>query len=168
VSSIEFALRQMTEDDFAAVAEVEAGVFTDWYRVHRRDPSPIAERTNEELAYATSIDPPGNHVAIAADGALVGFILARRWGKVGWFGTFGVPTQFQGLGIGRALIECSMAHLRSRASVIGLETMPESGANIGLYASVGFAVTFPTIVLELSLVRNSQRLGGTPLDEVVT
>ena len=67
---------------------------------------------------------------------------------MGWFGTFGVPTQFQGLGIGRALVSCTVEHLRSRASTVGLETMPESGGNIGLYARSGFDVTFPTVILE--------------------
>jgi len=146
--SIEFTIRKMRDDDLAGVAEVEAGVFTDWYRVHRRDPEPLPERTVEELRYATSIDPDGNLVALSPEGAIVGFILARSWGSVGWFGTFGVPTQFQGLGIGRALVACTVEHLRSRASMVGLETMPESGANIGLYARSGFDVTFPTVILE--------------------
>ncbi|MBD3349657.1 MAG: GNAT family N-acetyltransferase [Candidatus Eisenbacteria bacterium] len=155
----EFTIRRMAESDLASVAEVEAGVFTDWYRVHRRDPEPLPERTIEELKYATSIDPDGNRVAVAADGAIVGFILARSWGSVGWFGTFGVPTQFQGLGIGKALVACTVEHLGRTASIIGLETMPESGANIGMYAKSGFALGYPTVIMEYHLERKSAPAG---------
>jgi ribosomal protein S18 acetylase RimI-like enzyme len=166
MTPIDYDIRTMTDRDLPGVAEVEAGVFTDWYRTFRRQSEPLAERTVAELRYATSIDPEGNSVAIASDGALVGFILARTWGKVGWFGTFGVPTQLQGLGIGRALIERSMGHLRSKASVIGLETMPESGPNVALYARTGFVLTYPTMILEISLIREGARMKGMRPDEL--
>jgi ribosomal protein S18 acetylase RimI-like enzyme len=165
MSSIDFHVRQMTEVDLPAVAEIEAGVFTDWYRVYRRDTTPVPERTLEELRYATSVDPPANLVAIAADGAMVGFILGRAWGRVGWFGTFGVPTQLQGQGIGKALMAAAVKHLSSRADVVGLETMPESGVNIGLYTRNGFRVTFPTLLFELPLLRTADLYRGmSPTD----
>jgi ribosomal protein S18 acetylase RimI-like enzyme len=158
MTAMDFSVRKMHPDDLPAVAEVEAGVFTDWYRIHRRDPDPLPPRTLDELRYATSFDPDGNFVAIAADGALAGFVLSRTWGRVGWFGTFAVPTQLQNLGIGSALLERVLEYMSGRADVVGLETMPESGANIGLYAKRGFVVTFPTVILELSLVREAERL----------
>jgi ribosomal protein S18 acetylase RimI-like enzyme len=158
MTSMDFSVRRMSPDDLPAVAEVEAGVFTDWYRIHRRDPEALPERTREELRYATSFDPEGNFVAVAADGALVGFVLSRTWGRVGWFGTFGVPTQLQNLGIGSALLGRAVEYLSGRTGVFGLETMPESGSNIGLYVKRGFVVTFPTIILELSLIREADRL----------
>jgi len=160
MSGLDFRVRPMIDADLPAVAEVEAGVFTDWYRVFRRDNSPVPERTIEELRYATSVDPPANMVAIAADGSMVGFILARRWGRVGWFGTFGVPTQLQGQGIGKALMSSVVEYLRPRVDVIGLETMPESGMNIGLYTRNGFAVTFPTLIYDLPLLRTAELYRG--------
>ena len=75
-AGLEYTIRQMVEADLPVVAEVEAGVFTDWYRIYRREPEPLAERTLEELRYATSLTPEANCVAVAADGSLVGFILA--------------------------------------------------------------------------------------------
>ncbi|MFH1501507.1 MAG: GNAT family N-acetyltransferase [Candidatus Eisenbacteria bacterium] len=164
---MEFSIRRMGEADLAAVAEIEAGVFTDWYRVHRRDPEPLSERTLDELRYATSITPDANLVAVSAEGALVGFVLARLWGSVGWFGTFGVPTQFQGLGIGKALVSYTMEHLRDRATTVGLETMPESGANMGLYARSGLVVSFPTLILEYALLREAGNLGQAGPGETV-
>jgi ribosomal protein S18 acetylase RimI-like enzyme len=158
MTAMDFTVRQMSPDDLPAVAEIEAGVFTDWYRMHRRDPEPLPQRTLEELRYATSLDPGGNFVAVSAEGALAGFVLSRTWGRVGWFGTFGVPTQLQNLGIGTALLGRAVEYLSARTDVFGLETMPESGANIGLYVRRGFVVTLPTVILELSLIREAERL----------
>ncbi|MCD4690620.1 GNAT family N-acetyltransferase, partial [bacterium] len=166
MSRMEFAIRTMTEVDLAAVAELEAGVFTDWYRVNRKPQAALPERSLRSLRYSVSFDPDANLVAIAEDGAMVGFILARTWGRIGWFGTFGVPTQFQGMGIGTALVENVLDYLHPRADVIGLETMPESGANLGLYMKAGFAAAFPTLLMELSLIRNSDNLKGLPSDEL--
>lgn len=160
MSRMDFSVRQMVPDDLPEVAEIEAGVFTDWYRIYRRDPQALPRRALDELRYATSLDPEGNFVAVSAEGALAGFILSRTWGRVGWLGTFGVPTQLQNLGVGSALLGRAVEYLSGRADVIGLETMPESGANIGLYAKRGFVVTFPTLILELSLIREADRLRG--------
>ncbi|MBD3367322.1 MAG: GNAT family N-acetyltransferase [Candidatus Eisenbacteria bacterium] len=167
MTGLDFSVRRMTEADLPAVAEIEAGVFTDWYRVYRRDDTPVAERTLEELRHSTSIDPQANQVAIAADGSMVGFILGRTWGRVGWFGTFGVPTQFQGQGIGKALVASTMEYLAGRANIVGLETMPESGMNIGLYTKLGFAVTFPTLLFELPLIKEADRYRGMKAGDVV-
>jgi len=161
VSSLDVTVRAMRDDDLPGVAEVEAGVFTDWYRAHRHESEALAKRTVQELRYATSIEPGANFVAVAPDGALAGFIFARRWGSVAWFGTFGVPTQLQGLGVGRKLLEAAVACLRGvGAGVVGLETMPESGANVGLYARAGFVACAPTLILELSLIREAARFRG--------
>ena len=163
-----FTLRRMTEQDLRAVAEVEAGVFTDWYRIYRREPEPLSERTVDALDYAVSLDPDANLVAVGDDGAMVGFILGRTWGRVGWFGTFGVPTQLQGLGIGTALVEAAVGYLDRKCDIIGLETMPESGANMGLYAKLGFGVTFPTHIIELPLIREADRFSDTSIEDTVS
>ena len=162
-----FTLRKMSEQDLRAVAEVEAGVFTDWYRIYRREPEPLSERTVEALSYAISLDPDANIVAMGDDGAMVGFILARTWGRVGWFGTFGVPTQFQGLGIGTALVRTAVGYLERKCDIIGLETMPESGANVGLYTKLGFVTTYPTHIIELPLIREAERFKEGRPEEAV-
>ncbi len=157
--AMDFSIRVMNDADLPAVAEIEAGVFTDWYRVYRRDPEALPERSVAELRYSTSICPEGNLVAVAAEGSIVGFVLARNWGNVGWFGTFGVPTQFHGQGIGKALVGCVMEYLRGRSEIVGLETMPESGANIGLYVKSGLVVAHPTVMVEYPLLRQAGELG---------
>jgi GNAT superfamily N-acetyltransferase len=96
-------------------------------------------------------DPDGCFVA-EQGGRVVGLIFSRTWGSVGWFGTFAVLPELQGRGIGKELIEASLDYLRRRPSrMIGLETMPGSPGNLGLYLKRGFEPRFLTIHLQKSL-----------------
>ena len=56
---MDFTLRQMTGHDLPAVAEIEAGVFTDWYRIYRHEPDPLGERTQEQMRVLDVAGPPG-------------------------------------------------------------------------------------------------------------
>lgn len=161
------AIRRMSERDLPDVADIEAGAFTDWYREHRSGDARLPRRTLSELRYASSLDPEGNFVAESAGGALAGFVFSRTWGSVGWFGTLAVRTHLQGSGIGKALVSRVAEHLRLRADAVGLETMPESGTNIGLYARQGFTLSHPTVILELSLIREAERLKGLRAEDIV-
>src|SRR3989337_728069 len=67
----------------------------------------------------------------------VGYIFSRTWGGVGWFGSFGVRPEFQGRGIGKALLLPSLDYLGRAPRIIGLETGLESPYNLGLYLRQG-------------------------------
>ena len=85
-------------------------------------------------------DPEGCFVA-EVDGRFAGHVFSRRWGAVGWTGTLGVLPAYQGLGVGRALLRRSREHLLAGGCrYVGLETMPDSAANIGLYLGEGYRV----------------------------
>lgn len=157
----------MSDLDLPAVAEIEAAAFGDWFRARRSDDARLPKRTLGELRYATSLNPDGNFVAEIAPGKPAGFVLSRTWGSVGWFGTLAVPTQMQGRGIGKALVSRATGYLRGRASTVGLETMPDSGTNIGLYAKAGFAASHPTVTMELSLIQEAERLKGLGPDDLL-
>jgi hypothetical protein len=88
---------------------------------------------------------------------VVGFIFSRTWGGVGWFGTFAVLPQYQGRGIGKRLIAASLEYLRQDPErVIGLETMPESPYNLGLYLRCGFQARSPTFLLSKELTQPAE------------
>jgi ribosomal protein S18 acetylase RimI-like enzyme len=70
------------------------------------------------------------------------------------------------MGIGRALVDRAVGYLQDRCATIGLETMPESGPNIGLYTKAGFVPALPTLIMELSLIQEAERLGGADPDHV--
>jgi len=108
-------------------------------------------RTRTNVLACLQKDPEGCFVAEENDD-VVGFIFSRTWGGVGWFGTFAVLPERQGHGIGQRLMAASLAYLRRDASrVIGLETMPASPYNLGLYLRQEFQARFPTLLLKKPL-----------------
>src|SRR5436309_8107776 len=84
----------------------------------------------------------------AADGALLwrddrghiaAFNMVHRSGTEGWMGPLAVRTEFQGGGAGKEIVARGIDWLRAeRAVVIGLETMPRTMDNIGLYSRLHF------------------------------
>lgn len=85
------------------------------------------------------------------DGKVVGYNFIHLWGNFAWFGSFGVNPEYQGRGIGKELIRHTIKFLKEdiRISNIGLQTMPESGYNVGMYMSMGFK----PLKLSLSLIK---------------
>ena len=112
----------------------------------------LPSRTRANALACLERDPRGCFVA-AEDGQVVGIIFSRTWGRVGWFGPFAVLPPCQGRGIGRQLIAASVGYLRRNAGIIGLETMPESPDNLGLYLRLGFQARLPSLFLSKQLDR---------------
>lgn len=144
-------IRRMREDDADAVREVDAVAFWTWKRQVRGEAAQLHRRTRTNVLACREKDPEGCFVA--DDGhRVVGFIFSRTWGGVGWFGTFAVLPERQGRGIGQQLIAASLEYLRQDPRrVIGLETMPGSPYNLGLYLRQGFQARFPTLLLSKNL-----------------
>ena len=137
----------MTPEDADAVRRVEAAAFGAWLKRARGRDEPLPWRTRANVLALREKDPDGCFVA-EQDDRVVGFIFSRTWGSVGWFGTFAVLSEFQGQGIGKQLIGASLDYLRQRPGrMMGLETMPGSPGNLGLYLKRGFHPRFLTIHL---------------------
>ena len=87
----------------------------------------------------------------------MGFIFSRTWGSVGWFGTFAVLPTYQGKGIGKSLIAASTEYLRKQEThTIGLETMPMSASNLGLYLKLGFQPNSATLSITKQLSQREE------------
>jgi ribosomal protein S18 acetylase RimI-like enzyme len=150
-------IRTMQEDDLDRVIEIEAEAFGAWYRQTRGREGGIPRRTHTNVRSCLAKDPAGCFVA-EEDGQIVGFILSRTWGSVGWFGTFSVLPEWQGHGIGKRLVAASLEYLRQRPGrLIGLATMPESPYNLGLYLKLGFQMRHVTLFLRKSLQGSPER-----------
>jgi GNAT superfamily N-acetyltransferase len=120
--------------------------FGDWMR-RRAYGEPMPRRTRANVLSNRARDPAGCFVA-DVDSQTAGYIFSRTWGHVGWFGALGVHPQFQGRGIGRALILASVDYLDRRGcTTIGLGTMPEESKNVALYARCGFRPDYLTVAL---------------------
>ena len=73
------------------------------------------------------------------DGRILAFGFSHLWGKVGWIGPVAVAPDVQGRGHGREIMELCVEGLKKQgAATIGLETMPRSYRNLGLYGKLGF------------------------------
>jgi ribosomal protein S18 acetylase RimI-like enzyme len=141
-----FDIRLMTGADVDIVRHLDQLAFGEWARRRGRG-EPMPRRTRANILSNRARDPEGCFVA-EVQGCSAGYVFSRTWGRVGWFGTLGVHPRFQGQGIGRALVGASVAYLDRRGcTTIGLGTMPEEPANVGLYARSGFRPDYTTVVL---------------------
>ncbi len=140
-------IRLMREEDADAVREVDAIAFWAWEREVKGEEAQLYLRTRTNILVCREKDPEGCFVVEEGD-RVIGFIFSRTWGGVGWFGTFAVMPEYQGYGIGKRLIAASLKYLRQDPDrVIGLETMPGSPYNLGLYLRQSFQTRFPTFLL---------------------
>jgi ribosomal protein S18 acetylase RimI-like enzyme len=155
-------IRLMRKEDADTVRQVDSIAFGAWARQVSGESAPTYQRTRANVLACRERDPEGCFVA-EEESQVVGFIFSRTWGSVGWFGTFAVLPEYQGRGIGQRLIAASLDYLRHEAGrVIGLETMPESAYNLGLYLKLAFRATFPTLSLVKALDRAAVEDAGLP------
>ncbi|OBI12950.1 ribosomal protein S18-alanine N-acetyltransferase [Mycobacterium sp. E2497] len=121
-------LGALTPDDAARCAELERQLFDG------DDPWPAAA-FNRELA-----SPHNHYVAARVGGVLVGYAGISRLGRTPPFEyevhTIGVDAAYQGLGIGRRLLEELLVF--AEGGVVFLEVRTDNEAAIALYQSVGF------------------------------
>lgn len=148
-------IRLMREEDADAVREVDAVAFWTWEKQLKGEAAQLYRRTRTNVLASREKDRAGCFVA-EKGGHVVGFLFSRTWGGVGWFGTFAVLPEHQGHGIGQQLIAASLKYLRQDPErVIGLETMPGSPSNLGLYLRQGFQARFPTLLLSKALEQSA-------------
>jgi len=149
-------VREMREEDTDTVRAVEVSAFGAWWKQLKGESVELPQRTQTIVRANRQKDPGGCFVA-EEEGRVVGFVFSRTWGSVGWFGTFSVLPEYQGRGIGKQLIAASVDYLRRAPQpgrVIGLETMPDSLYNLGLYLRLGFRARFLTFLLGKTLERS--------------
>lgn len=91
------------------------------------------------------------HVASFAaelDGELVGLNFVTRWGSVGFFGPITMRPQWQGQGLGKALVEVVSNQFEEwGVGHAGLCTFPQSPLHIALYGKFGFRARFLTPIM---------------------
>lgn len=147
-------IRPMRPEDAEQVSAVDAVAFGAWWKQLRGEAAgDLARRTRTNVLVRLEKDPAGCFVAEEQD-RTVGLIFSTTWGSVGWFGPFAVLPAHQGRGLGQRLLAASLEYLqRQNCRLIGLETMPESPNNVGLYVRQGFECRFLTLALAKTLGR---------------
>src|SRR5262249_35413554 len=95
------------------------------------------------------------------DGTLVSSPFATKWGSVGFFGPLSVHPDIQERGIGRALLDRTMAQFDLWESrQVGLFTFTQSAKHVALYQKYGFYPRFLTAIMSRPVAQGRQTAGG--------
>jgi ribosomal protein S18 acetylase RimI-like enzyme len=123
--------------------------------------APVSETHRRELIS----HPEYRHIVVqATDGRLAGFVecsisreeWARSGKRIGWVDYVETVKEFQGLGLGKALLAAGLDHLKYLgASEARLVTTSQNDAALRLYASMGLAVVDEEPVFIQSITADS-------------
>lgn len=150
----------MTADRFTAMNKIDIEAWSDW--ASKKFGRAIQFPTKQPV-YGTYLDgdPQGSFIALDDSGQPVGYIFTRTFGRVGFFGPFGVVPKHQGTDVGKALVRATIDYMeRAGCTTIGLETMPETAYNLGLYTKLGFKLFTLTLRLYKQIGNGQTQLPG--------
>jgi GNAT superfamily N-acetyltransferase len=136
--------------DIDAVNRVFSDAFTERYRRDGMVGVRVPQLNPAIWRYAIEDARDGAMLWRDERGEVIAFNVAHRSGVEGWMGPLAVRPEWQGTGLGKAIVREGIAWLRANGcTVIGLETMPRTMDNIGFYSSLGFIPGRLTITLTL-------------------
>ncbi|RIL07143.1 MAG: hypothetical protein DCC71_03970 [Proteobacteria bacterium] len=142
---------KMTADRFEAMDGIDIEAWSDWAT---KKFGRAMQFPTKKPVYGTYLDgdPDGSFLALDDAGDPVGYIFTRTFGKVGFFGPFGVVPRAQQSHVGKDLVRATVDYMKSRGcTTIGLETMPETAYNLGLYTKLGFQLGTLTLRMHKEL-----------------
>ncbi|MGD9763988.1 MAG: GNAT family N-acetyltransferase [Candidatus Binatia bacterium] len=148
----------MTADRFKAMNQIDIEAWSDWAT---KKFGHAIEFPTKLPVYGTYLDgdPGGSFIALDDRDQPVGYIFTRTFGRVGFFGPFGVVPRHQGSHVGKALVMKTVEYMeQSGCTTIGLETMPETAYNLGLYSKLGFRMFTMTLRVHKVLPAGSSQL----------
>jgi GNAT superfamily N-acetyltransferase len=140
----------MRVSDIAGVNRVFSDAFTDRYR--KDGMAGVRVPYLNPAIWRFAIEGAGDGAMLWRDEReeVIAFNVAHLSGVEGWMGPLAVRPEWQGTGLGKAVVHEGVSWLQGgRAEVIGLETMPRTMDNIGFYSRLGFLPGHLTITLSL-------------------
>jgi ribosomal protein S18 acetylase RimI-like enzyme len=162
------ALRKMKVGDLVDVKGVDLMAWTDLYERSCGPRARLSPRTDENLLSYLHSDPDGAFVASDDFAGVIGLVFSHVWGATGWTGPLSVLPSYQARGLGKDLLKSSLSYLEELGCVdIGLETLPESAVNLGLYLKVGLRPESLVLVLAKSLEMEGlqeEPIGGVAIE----
>jgi ribosomal protein S18 acetylase RimI-like enzyme len=130
---MDFNIRLMQTGDLEVVRRLIPSTFSDLFARETGVPQHLPIRNYSEMECYLTHQPEGSFVAVGSSGRIVGCVFCHIWGETGWLGPLVVHPSFQGRGIGSRLLGMATDFLESKCAVVGLETMPQTVANLNLY-----------------------------------
>ena len=156
--------------DIPELNRVFSDAFTERYRKDGMTGVRVPQLNPAIWRYAMDDSGGGALVWRGDDGTIVAFNIAHVSGIEGWMGPLAVRPEWQGAGLGKAIVRSGVEWLMSRqAKVVGLETMPRTMDNIGFYSSLGFVPTRLTITVTLDAASTDEPitlLGRLPTESL--
>ena len=147
----------MRTTDIDAVNRVFSDAFTERYRRDGMVGVRVPQLNPAIWRYAIDDARDGAMLWRDEHGDVVAFNVAHRSGVEGWMGPLAVRPEWQGTGLGKAIVREGIAWLRAHGCrVIGLETMPRTMDNIGFYSSLGFLPGHLTITLTIEAAERDE------------
>lgn len=131
------AVRLAIKEDIGLLAAIEqsaAGLFRDTVMEFAMDDPPLDQAILQTALMQNSL------WVDEQDGTLAGFLCAHRTGALLYIDELAVAADYQGLGAGRALMECCLGAAQDRFDGIALTTDRELPWNAPFYAQLGFAI----------------------------
>jgi [ribosomal protein S18]-alanine N-acetyltransferase len=126
---VTFRLAPLARTDLARCAELETILFP-------------GDDPWRESAFHAELDAGHHYVGAYTDGGLVGYagisVRGTRRNAEASVHTIGVAPEWQGKGIGRALLRALLAHADEFAAPVFLEVRTDNAAAIGLYEAHDF------------------------------
>ena len=123
-------------------------------------PDPETFWSERDYIYGRQQAPHAAAFGARLDGQLVGSSFASHWGSVGFLGPITVHPGVHERGVGRVLLDKTMAQLDAWGSRhVGLFTFAHSAKHVALYQKYGFYARFLTAVMSAPV---RQRLGAAP------
>ena len=140
--------------DIADLNRVFSDAFTERYRKDGMTGVRVPQLNPVIWRYAMDDADGGALIWRNELGDVIAFNIAHASGAEGWMGPLAVHPDWQGVGLGKAVVRAGADWLAARQTrVIGLETMPRTMDNIGFYSTLGFLPARLTITVTLDAAR---------------
>ncbi len=131
-------IRKMRVEDLVDAKGIDLLCWNDLMEKSYGIKGKLSARTDESILSFLHSDPEGSFVASDEFAGVIGSCFSHVWGTTGWVGPLSVLPSYQARGLGKDLLRSSLRYLEDQRCVdIGLETMPESSTNLGMYLKVG-------------------------------
>lgn len=131
-------IRKMRVEDLVDAKGIDLICWNDLMEKSYGIKGKLSARTDESILSFLHSDPEGAFVASDEFAGVIGSCFSHVWGTTGWVGPLSVLPSYQARGLGKELLRSSLTYLEDQRCVdIGLETMPESSTNLGMYLKVG-------------------------------
>jgi ribosomal protein S18 acetylase RimI-like enzyme len=126
-------IRLATPTDFAAIERCARDAYAKYVERIGREPAPMV------ADFAAQIDDGVVHVAVDADGSLMGFAVFYPQDSAMHLENIAAATAHQGKGIGKALIaQCEAEARRQGFACVELYTNQKMTENLSLYPTLGY------------------------------